>query len=116
MTKIVRAVNSMVSHAEKISDVSIISDEYIFKFDDKYIWGILEKEGNYILFYYPNTKEINELDDSWQDVPMVAYKTKELKTQESLESFMELYLIVKEKLYDVDRVLDNIIDISEHRP
>lgn len=115
MTKIVRAVNSMISHAEKISDVSIFNAEYFFKFDNKYIWGIFEKEEDYILSYYPVTEVVNDLSDNWQDVPMVVYNTKELKTQESLESFRELYLTVKEKLYDVGKTLDDIIDMSEHQ-
>ena len=115
MTKIVRAVNSMISHAEKISDVSIFNNEYFFKFDNKYVWGIFEKEEDYILSYYPETGEVDDLGGEWQDIPMVIYNTKDLKTQESLESFGELYLIIKEKLYDVGKALDDIIDMSEHQ-
>ena len=112
MSKIVLAVNSMISNAEKITDVSQYESEYFFKYDTKYICGILKKNETYSLFFYPETKEINELRGvvDWDQVPLVVYNTGELKTREALESFNELYLIVKEKLYDVNELLDSIID------
>ena len=113
MSKIVLAVNSMISNEEKISDVAkdVMGSEYLFKYDNKYIWGISENNGLYSLFFYPETKEADELIGviDWDSVPMVVYKTEELKTREALESFGELYLIVKEKLHNVERVLDDII-------
>lgn len=111
MSKIVLAVNSMISNAEKITDVSQYESEYFFKYDTKYIWGILKKNEMYSLFFYPETKEINELYGvvNWDQVPLVAYNTGELKTREALESFKELYLIVKEKIHNMEGVLDDII-------
>ena len=113
MSKIVLAVNSMISNADKISNVTqdAMETEYLFEYDNKYIWGILESNGQYSLYFYPNAKEVNELTDiiDWESVPMVTYNTTELKTREALDSFIELYLIVKEKLHDVEEVLDDII-------
>ena len=117
MSKIVKAVNSMISNAEKISDVVILKYpdnndyEYVFKYDFKYIWGISNRGEDYSLFFYPEIKEVNKLNPymDWNSVEYITYNTKDLKTRETLESFAELYLIIKEKLHNVDGVLDDII-------
>lgn len=117
MSKIVLAVNSMISNAEKISDINrdLTESEYLFKYDNKYVWGISENKEKYSLYFYPETKEVNELKSviDWDEVPLVIYTTEDLKTREALESFRDLYLIIKQKQYDVDRVLDDIIDNME---
>ena len=114
MSKIVLAVNSMISNAEKISDINrdLMDSEYLFKYDNKYVWGISENNDNYSLYFYPETKEVNELKGvvDWAKFPMVVYTTEDLKTREAFESFRNLYLILEEKLYDVDLVLNDIID------
>ncbi|MCK4798267.1 MAG: hypothetical protein KAT05_12875 [Spirochaetes bacterium] len=113
MSKIVLAVNSMISNADKISDVSmnIENMEYFFKYDNKYVWGIILYENNYTLYFYPKIKDTRELDNmyEWDKVDFITYKTEELKTREAIESFSELYLIIKEKHLNVDSVLNDII-------
>ena len=113
MSKIVIAVNSMISHAEKISDVIVNKEdnEFIFKYDDKYVWGITTEDEDYRLCFYPETREVDELRDftDWNKFPLVAYYSTDFKTREALESFGELYLIMKEKLHNVDEVLEDII-------
>ena len=113
MSKIVIAVNSMISHAEKISDVIVNkgNNEFIFKYDDKYVWGITTKNEDYTLCFYPETREVDELWNvtDWDNFPFVMYSANDFKTREALESFGELYLIIKEKLHNVDEVLDDII-------
>ena len=113
MSKIVLAINSMISNEEKITDIhrDLMDSEFLFKYADKYVWGISKHEENYSLFFYPESKDVNELAGviDWSNVPMVVYKTEDLKTREAIESFRELYLIVQRKLHNVDRVLDEII-------
>lgn len=114
MSKIVLAINSMISNEEKISDIhrDLMDSEILFKYTNKYVWGISKNEENYSLYFYPESKDVNELKGvvDWSNVPMVVYKTEDLKTREALESFKELYLIVQGKLHNVDRVLDDIIE------
>lgn len=114
MSKIVLAINSMISNEEKISDIhkDLMDSEILFKYSYKYVWGISKNEEDYSLYFYPESKDVNELKGvvDWSNVPMVVYKTEDLKTREALESFRELYLIVQGKLHNVDRVLDDIIE------
>jgi hypothetical protein len=116
MSKIVRAANVMVSNAEKISNVVQQRGEFFFLYDGKYKWSIIfnEDENGYRLFYYPGKISINELAsmepmqrESYKDY--IFYSTKDLKTREGYETFGELYRTVKEKLFGVDEVLDDII-------
>ena len=115
MSKIVTAVNSMISNADKISDVTRLEVggnlEYVFKYNNKYVWGISKHGEILFLYLYPKTKEITEINANiiWSSFEFISYNTEELKTREALESFAELYLIVKEKLHNVDGVLDDII-------
>ena len=113
MSKIVVAVNSMISNSDKISSVTELNNEYLFIYANRYAWGILERDGNYFLYFYPGIKNMEELRSMANmavgDIGIVVYKTEDLKTRETLESFGELYLIVKEKLYGVDKALDDII-------
>ena len=113
MTKIILAANSMISHPEKISDITLEErGEIYFKYDNKTVWGIENDNQDYILRLYPQTKDIDELISvtSWNNYPMVSYSTMELKTREAYETFKELYSLLNEKLYNVDKLLDDIID------
>ncbi len=111
MSKIVIAVNSMISNADKISIIKQKDDEYLFLYDNKYKWSIQKKGNDYNLYFYPGNQTIDELakPEKFASVPFIEYRTEELKTREAEESFKELYLIIKEKLYDVDKALEDII-------
>lgn len=117
MSKIVTAVNSMISNAEKISDVTRLKlpqevhEEFVFEYNNKYIWSISKIGGDYSLYYYPENNEVNEIIQyaEYGEIVYITYNTENLKTREAFESFAELYLIVKEKLHNVDGVLDDII-------
>ena len=63
------------------------------------------------MHYYPDETTIDELvtTSDWNSVNFVTYRTKDLKSREAYETFAELYLLLKEKLYGVDKVLDEII-------
>jgi hypothetical protein len=43
----------------------------------------------------------------------VTYTTRVLGTREAVESFANLYTAVREKLYGVDKALDNIVNPSD---
>ncbi|MCL5104547.1 MAG: hypothetical protein M1133_10625 [Armatimonadetes bacterium] len=117
MSKIVSAVNAMISNIDKVSEVRTGTDkkELFFCYDGKYNWSIShnEKEDVYYLFYYPGdytTAQLAALSaGDWQTLQYLAYNTEELKTREAKESFAELYTTMSEKMYSVDDVLDDII-------
>lgn len=112
MNKIILAINSMIQNSDKISNVSVFDIEYFFEYKG-YIWGILELKEDYILTYYPEsttvTNVINRIE-FMHDINSISYNSDAFKNQEDIESFRDLYLIIKEKLYGLDKVLDDIIE------
>lgn len=124
MSKIIRAINAMVSNSDKITEVYRDKNELFFLYNGKHKWSIFEKqkEEGYILYYYPakiipesieelsrmSPAEVSKLEGKY-----VAYETDEFKTREAKESFGELFLIIKEKLLGIDKVLAEIIDDDE---
>lgn len=113
MSKIVRAINSMILNQTEISNVNLAHDEYFFLYEGKYKWSIGYEDGDYILSFYPGNETIYALLEYMRkgnfDYPYVSYNSGDLKTQEAEESFGELFLIVKEKVYGLDKILDDII-------
>ena len=86
------------------------------------MWSIQLLNDDYILNYYTGeiTIEdlINEPDIMIMDIDYniscnydyISYSANAFKVKEAIESFKNLYLIVQEKLYNIDKVLDDIID------
>jgi len=114
MTKIVQAVNAMLANSNSISNVQAGRDETFFSYKDKYIWSMAKREDTFWLWYYPESPAIEDLlehseHQDWNDVPMVSYNDAEIGTREAKSSFRELYATLSEKLYDVDKALDEII-------
>lgn len=118
MSKIVKAVNAMVSNPDKITNSikGYNETECFFKYDGKHHWSILRTSNDdYILNYYPGHPDLNSLasipDEHWDEhAPIsVVYRTKDLATKEAKDSFRELFSIVNEKLHGMDDVLDEII-------
>ena len=117
MNKIVQAVNAMILKSSKISQVtpSIDNNEIFFLYDKKYKWSMSynEENKNYYLMYYTTDLSIGKLASivdwpNYQNI-YIAYNTNDIKTQEARESFAELYSIVKNKIFGMDSVLDDII-------
>jgi hypothetical protein len=118
MSRIVTAVNAMISNPDLITN-SIQGDmdtECFFKYDKKHLWSIIDSEnGEYVLYYYPGNQSLEELasipEERWhqENINSVPYNTKTLGTKEANDSFKELNTIVKEKVYGMDDVLDDII-------
>jgi len=116
MSKIVRAANAMVSNSDKIGDVKKTENEYFFLYNDKYKWSISYSsvDRSYALFYYPGDASIEMLaaksPDEWQNYnEYVRYSSKDLNSKEANETFSELFRIIEEKAYGVDKILDDII-------
>lgn len=113
MSKVVQAVNSMVSQAELISGV-IQSErgEIYFVFGNKYVWSIDQAPADdFVLYFYPDQTEPKEamMSDSVPGVPTVRYRSSEIGTREAKASFAELYTIVSSKLWNMEQVLNDII-------
>jgi hypothetical protein len=116
MSKIVQAVNSMVARPANIGSVIAgeSAGELYFLYRGKYKWSIAKQDADFGLWYYPGKATIEELSryqgPDWEDEPLVYYSTKDIGTHEAKASFAELYTLVKEKLYGMDKLLDEIIE------
>ena len=115
--KIVSAANAMIATRDRITDVvpGACGGEVFFVYDKKHKWSISKNnDAEFILFFYPGNHNIRDLanwpEEAWYEFnEMIKYSTKELGTKEAKETFAELYRIVKENLFGVGGVLDEII-------
>lgn len=120
MDKIIQVINKMVENKAKINGV--IKDltpqdrqEYYFMYDG-FKWSVARLDENastYSLYYYPD-KSLS-LDDisrvNWSNYKeFMMYKSDDYKSQEATESFADLFLTVQNKLYDVDKIFDKILE------
>jgi hypothetical protein len=112
MSKIVTAINVMITNSDKITNVCKNGEEIFFLYRNKYIWSIRASK-EYYLYYYPEKYEIAYLsnlgEEQWENIDMVIYTTKDLNTREAVDSFKELYEVVLAKILGIDEVLDDII-------
>ena len=118
MSKIVLAVNAMISNPNLISTVIQNDKEIFFLYKGKYKWSIsLRDGGEHFLWYYPGIETIQQLaateGQEWEGTKMVTYKDNDIGTKEAKASFSELYTIIKERVYGVNEVLDDIIADAE---
>jgi hypothetical protein len=119
MSKIVQAVNAMISNKKLIDSVIIGDSEIFFRYREKYIWSVRRESesGEYLLWYYPGADDVGRIaandGEDWERVPMVVYKTADIGTKEARASFAELHSIVKERIYGMDEVLQDIISDAE---
>jgi len=118
MSKIVQAVNAMISNPEKIGRVVRGEEEFFFLYNNKYKWSMAQRDGGYALWFYPGNETLDDLAVSeqsgdWDNTPMVTYSTTEIGTKEAKSSFSELYTLLKEKVYGVNAALDDIIANSD---
>ena len=117
MSKIVQAVNAMITNADLITPVIQNDNEFFFVYRGKYKWSISKREDEHLLWYYPSDDSIESLaiydGQDWVDTPMVTYRDSEIGTREAKASFAELYTLVKERLYGINAMLDDIISDGE---
>lgn len=122
MSKIIQAVNSMISNTDLIGNVLFSHNkEIFFYYKNKYKWSIKHQDDqNYSLWFYKTELTIEDLvkieGEYWQEIAMMHYSTKDLSSKEAYASFEELYRIVKEKVFGMDIVLDDIIKDMDDLP
>lgn len=116
MSKIVQAVNSMISNSHLISNVIRGGEEIFFLYKNSYKWSMKRRDDSHLLWFYPGDESLEQLAQHFshefgspEDITMVSYSDKEIGTKEAKASFSELYTLLNEKLYGVDEVLDDII-------
>ncbi|MBA7519520.1 hypothetical protein ES705_11599 [subsurface metagenome] len=115
MAKIIQVINTMIVNADKISNVISSDQEYFFLYDNEYKWSMSkgkDEEDEYLLLFYPNPNDT--IDDilivqDWINYPFTSYKVSDFKTTEALESFRELFGLLKGKVFGVDDIFDDII-------
>lgn len=117
MSKIIQAINSMIAKSDKITDVTrseINSLTYFFLYGGQYKWAINYDPNEEVIYltYYSTSLEIKTLAkiDDFRGIDMVTYCSRDYSVREAQESFQELLTIVSEKLFGVDKVLEDIID------
>jgi hypothetical protein len=116
MSKIIQAINAMISNPDLITNVVQSGKEFFFLYKNKYKWSIRtdnSEEDNYFLFFYPGDMTIDILagldPEDWDDVPLIRYQASEIGTKEARASMSELYTLVQERLYRINEALDDII-------
>lgn len=116
MSKIIRAINAMIARSEKVSNVIARGSEYYFLYDEKYRWSLSydEQDDVYHLCYYPGDEPLEQLaygNFSREDSPpFVHYSSSDFGTREASESMLNLYTLLKEKVYGISDVLDKILE------
>jgi hypothetical protein len=119
MSKIVQAVNAMISNPDLIGSVmegATESPEVFFLYNGRHKWSMRKDgDGDYHLFYYPGEQKLEQLarmdDDDWQNFrEMAHYSANQIGTREAKASFRDLYNLLNEKVYGLDEALTDIID------
>lgn len=117
MSKIVQAVNAMIENKDLLSSVIPSGKEIYFLYKQRHKWSMVQYEDGYHrLFFYPSNRSLEEIaamePEDWEHFSeMVVYYDKE-GAREAKESFADLYAVLKEKVYGMDKVLDEIIEDS----
>lgn len=116
MSKIVVAINVMIVQREKITNVQDgqVDGEIFFLYDKKHKWSMMKNDEGHVLFYYPGNQSLDNLasipEEYWSDeVDMVPYRVKDIGTKEAKQTFAELYAVLTELRFGMDKVLDDII-------
>ncbi len=114
MSKVVQAINAMISNPDLITDVMKNNVEFFFVYKGKYKWSTIRtNDGEHYLYFYPGSQNIESLAQydglDWEGTPIVTYSASEIGTKEAVASFSELYTLIKERVYGVNDVLDDII-------
>ena len=112
MSKILEAIRSMIDNEGNISDVLEGEDgEYFFLYNGKFAWSMIKnKEGDLSIYYYPNVDDPKELVSiiDWEGTKYVANNSGN-KDPDKLQVYEELYALLAKKVFDFDKVLDEII-------
>jgi hypothetical protein len=116
--KIVAVINKMIETSSLIEDVvqgetEHNSEELFFSYGKKHKWSIVRRSnGEFGFWYYPgssySTKELAQIPH-FEGIPLVYYSDADFKAPEATESIAELYRIVQEKKYGIDKLFEEIL-------
>jgi len=119
--KLVRALNTMIENLDKITEVRKAGSTYVFRYLGKQTWAIQEMRispfsgvsPEYRAFYFPGDETPQQAADGLaaddQQLERVSFSTSEIKTTEARETFSDLYRRLGMKEFNIDKVLDEII-------
>lgn len=105
----------MISNPDNITKVLRGSRELFFLYKGKYKWSMRREGDTHSLWFYPGNERIEQLvghddpESDWDGVSMVHYSDTEIGTKEARASFSELFTLLKERVFGVNTVLDDII-------
>ena len=124
MSKIVQAINVMISNADKIHEVykgtGSFPHELLYFMYGKYQWSIMHdaEEEAYYLNYFKSPLDPDRIREGlrWGEMDAITYKSTDFKAREATESFRDLYTLVSEKLLGIDRVLEDILSDEDNVP
>ncbi len=109
----------MISNPQLITNIIQSESELFFLYREKYKWSMIlnRNDDEYVLWHYPGKESLESLSaydgHDWEGTPMVTYKTADIGTKEAHASFAELYGLLKERLYGMNYVLDDIISDAD---
>ncbi|WP_373493188.1 hypothetical protein [Aquiflexum sp.] len=112
--KIIQVLNSIIEKKDKITNVKPLGSLYFFLFDGEFKWAI-ERDNSgdsYSVYFFPSKEALIDYLSStltWMEEDYVKYSTEELKSKEAFETFKDLYQIVVDKVFDIDKMFDKII-------
>lgn len=114
MSKVVQAVNAMITNNKDISGVIRAAHELFFLYKKKYKWSMASRDGEYHLWFYPGEDTMESLifqveSGNIENISMVHYVDSDIGTKEAKASFADLFMVLSEKIYGIDEVLDDII-------
>jgi hypothetical protein len=114
--RIIAAMNAMIENKSMIDAIypisHIVLEGFVFEYKKKYKWAIIfdRNDDEYFLIFYANTFESTEhLALQYPTTSTAVYSTEEYKDRESVQTFKELFQTVRNKLYGIDAMLDDII-------
>ena len=102
MSKIIEALNTMIANRDKISDAT--EDRIFGGYEFRYLgkrWSVHKQSGGIVIVKFHPEGEENRTVDYGED---------EWTSREARETFRDLYRTVQERSYQVDKVLDEIIE------
>lgn len=119
MSKIVQAINAMISNPKLFNKIIKEGEELFFLYKEKYKWSMRRNDaGAYFLYYYPTQISLEDLARfepyQWENFSeMIIYRDSDIGTKEAKSSFADLYRLLTEKVFGVDEVLEDIISDEE---
>lgn len=115
----------MISNPNKITNVQaargmIESDSHIFfLYDSRHKWSIRydNERIDYYLKYFSSIETIDTLAQTAETLAtglyVITYSTLDFNTREATESMSELYRMLQEKVFGIDKALDDIIESDD---